>query len=216
MRYFTAHWELKLLSLLAATLLWGFVVGGEQSEMILTVPVEFRGIPPGLELTGERADSVDVQLRGLRVQLLRLRGEALRAQVPLTGARPGETTLRLLPDQVRVPSGVHVVRITPSRLRVVLEALESATVKVVPRLTGTPPAGFSLKEVRVSPAAVEVRGPRSEVRLLRQVETEPIPLAALRGPLRRSVPLASPGGSVRVVGDGIAQITLEIVERGSP
>ncbi len=214
-RFLTAHWELKLLSLLAAALLWGFVVGGEQAEIVLTAPLEFVGIPPGLELTGENPDSVDVQLRGLRVQLLRLRGEALRVQVPLAGARPGETTLRLLPDRVRVPAGVRVVRITPARLRVVLEALESATVKVMPRLTGSPPAGFVLKEVVVSPPVVEVRGPRSEVRSLRQVETEPIDLSALRGPLRRSVPLANPGGSVRVVGNGMAQVTLEIVAQGS-
>ncbi len=119
-RFLTAHWELKLLALLAAALLWGFVVGGEQAEIVLTVPLEFVGIPPGLELTGETPDSVGVQLRGLRVQLLRLRGEALRVQVPLANARPGETTLRLLRDDVRVPAGVQVVRITPALLRVVL------------------------------------------------------------------------------------------------
>lgn len=215
MKVLTAHWELKLLSLLAAALLWGFVVGGEKVEMVLTVPLEFQGIPAGLELTAERPDSVDVQLRGLRVQLARLRGEALRVQVRLDDARTGETIRRLLPEQVRVPPGVQVVRITPSRLRLELEAVESATVKVVPRLTGAPPAGFVLKDVTVSPPAVEVRGPRSEVRSLRQVETEPIDLSTLRGPVRRSVRLAGPGGSVRFVGDRAAEVRLEVVERGS-
>lgn len=215
MKYLTTHWELKLLSLLTAALLWGFVVGGEKSEVVLTVPVEFLGIPPGLELTAGHPDSVDVQLRGLRVQLMRLRGEALRVQVRLAGAGPGTTTYRLLPEHVRVPAGVHVVRITPSRLQVALEALESATVKVVPRLTGTLPAGFVLKEVTVSPPTVEVRGPRSEVRVVRQVETEPIDLSTLRGPVRRSVPLTAPGGSVRLVGVREAEVMLDLVERGS-
>jgi len=221
MRFLTAHWELKLLSLLAAVLLWGFVVGGEQSEMILAVPVEFRGIPPGLELTGERPDSVDVQLRGLRFQVLRLRGEALRAQVPLMGARPGEMTLQLLPEHVRVPAGVRVVRITPSRLRVVLEALESATVEVVPRLTGTPPAGFVLKEVQVSPPVVEVRGPRSEVRLLTHVETVPIDLSALRGPMLETALAAgalSAGAECYMVGilptPAIALLTRQLQAHG--
>lgn len=215
MKWLTTHWELKLLSLLGATLLWGFVVGGEKSEVVLPVPVEFSGVPAGLELTTGHPDSVDVQLRGLRVQLMRLRGDALRVQVPLSGARAGDTIHRLLPEHVRVPAGVEVVRITPSRLRVVLETVESATLKVVPRLTGTPPPRFVLREVRVTPPEVEVRGPRSEVRGLRQVETEPIDLSSLRGPVRRSVPLAGPGGSVRLVGGRTAEVTLEVVERES-
>ncbi len=215
MKCFTTHWELKLLSLVAAALLWGFVVGGERSEVVLTVPVEFQGIPGGLELAADRPDSVDVQLRGLRVQLARLRGEALRVQVHLEGAHAGETTSRLLPEYVQVPAGVRVVRITPSRLRVVLETMESATVKVVPRLTGAPPLGFVLKEVTVSPRAVQVRGPRSEVRILTQVETEPIDLSTLRGAVRRSVALVGPAGSVRLLGDRKVEVTLEVVERGS-
>ncbi|MBI4611932.1 MAG: YbbR-like domain-containing protein [Candidatus Rokubacteria bacterium] len=215
MKFLTAHWELKLLSLLGALVLWLFVVGGEKSEVVLPVPVEFSGIPTGLELTAGHRDSVDVQLRGLRVQLMRLRGEALRVQVPLAGAGPGDTTHRLLPEHVPVPAGVQVVRITPSRLRVVLETVESATLRVVPRLTGAPPAGFVLRDVRVTPIQVEVRGPRSEVRVLSQVETEPIDLSTLRGPVRRSVTLAGPGGSVRLVGDRTAEVTLEVVERGS-
>lgn len=121
MRFLVAHWELKLLALLAAVLLWGFVVGGAKSEMVLTVPVEFRGIPPGLELAGDPIDSVDVRFRGLRIQLARLRSDALRVQAPLAGARPGEAVVLLLPEHVLVPAGVQVVRITPSRLRVLLK-----------------------------------------------------------------------------------------------
>lgn len=216
MKSLTTHWELKLLSLLSAVLLWGFVVSGEKSEMVLAVPLEFLGIPSGLELAAERPDSVDVQLRGLRVQFMRLRGDALRVQVPLAGTHAGETTLRLLPEHVRVPTGVQVVRLTPPRLRVVLEAVEAATIKVVPRLTGAPPAGFVLKDVTVFPPTVEVRGPRSELRLVRQVETEPIDLSSLRGPRRVSVPLVGPGGSVRLVGDrAAAEVRLEVMKRSS-
>ena len=215
MKWLTRHWELRLLSLAAAILLWGFVVGGERGEMALTVPLEFQGIPSGLELASDYPESVSVQVRGLRVQLMRLLGESLRAQVPLASAQAGATSVRLLPEYVRVPASVQVVRLAPSRLRVTLESVESATVKVVPRLTGAPPEGFVLKEVTVSPEEVEVRGPQSELRHVRQVETDPIDLSSLRGPIRRSVPLAGPGGSVRVVGHTAAEVTLEVVERGS-
>ncbi len=215
MKFLTAHWQLKLLSFLVAILLWAFVVGGEKSEMQLTAPIEFQGIPRGLELGADSPESVNVQLRGLRAQLVRLRSEALRAQVPLAGARPGEAWIRVLPEHVQVPAGVQVVRLAPSRFRVVLETVESATVRVVPRLTGSPPIGFVLKGVRVSPPEVQVRGPESEVRRLRQVETESIDLSGLRGLLRRPVQLTAPGGAVRIVGERAAEVILDVAEQGS-
>lgn len=125
MKSLTAHWELKLLSLLAAVLLWGFVVSSERSGSTLT-----------------------------------------------------------------------------------------ATVKVVPRLTGSLPAGFVLKDVAVVPRSVDVRGPRSEVQHLTQVETEPIDLSRLQGSLSRVVPLRNPGRSVKLVGKREVQVTLEVARQG--
>ena len=213
MKFLTANWELKLVSLLAAMLLWGFVVGGEKADMVLPVPIEFLGIQPGLELTAESPDTVNVQVRGLRGQLNRLKGDSLRAQVLLAGIHPGETSVRILPEHVRAPGGIQVVRITPSRVRVMLDAVESATARVMPRLTGNPPPGFILKDVTVSPREVQVRGPQSEVRQVKQVETEPIDVSNLRGPVKRSVGLISPGGGVTLGNPGTVEVTVEVVER---
>jgi YbbR domain-containing protein len=211
----TANWELKLLSVLLAVLLWGFVVGGERADMVVPVPVEFLGVRPGLELTAESADTVNVHVRGLRAQLTRLKPESLRAKVLLDEARPGETSVRLLPEHVRVPAGVNVVRITPARVRIVLEAVETARVKVVPRLTGSPPPGFLVKEVSVSPSEVQVRGARSELQSLDQVETEALDVSGLRGPVTRSLSLTEPGGSVRLGSERSVEVKVEIVGRGS-
>ncbi|HEX9420149.1 MAG TPA: CdaR family protein, partial [Methylomirabilota bacterium] len=88
-------------------------------------------VPSGLALTGERPDSVDVQLHGLRASLARLSPDQIKARVSLSGASPGEITLRLLPEQVGVPSGITVVRINPSRIRVVLESTRSSRAEPV-------------------------------------------------------------------------------------
>jgi YbbR domain-containing protein len=119
-RFFTLNWQLKLLSLVVAIVLWAVVVNAEKSETVLAVPVEFRRIPEGLEVLRGRPDTVDVYVRGLRLALSRLSGENLRAVVDLSGARAGESALRLLPEHVRAPFGVQVLRVTPSRLMVVL------------------------------------------------------------------------------------------------
>ena len=122
MSVMTRHWELKLLALGFSIALWLFVMTSEKSDLVLSASVEFDGVPPGLVLTSERPDSVEVQVHGLRGTLARLSPDQIKARVSLSGVGPGETTLRLLPEQVAVPAGVTVLRVTPSRIRVMLMA----------------------------------------------------------------------------------------------
>ncbi|MBI4587284.1 MAG: YbbR-like domain-containing protein [Candidatus Rokubacteria bacterium] len=211
-RWITAHWELKLLSLLTAGGLWFLVVSGEKAEVGLSVPMEFHSMPAGLELGGERPETVDVQVQGLRSTLARISGEELRAEVSLAGARAGESTLRLLPDTIRTPKGIKVVRVSPSRIRVVLEPSETQVIRVVPRLTGHPPAGYRVSQVRVNPAEVAVRGPRSEVGRWRQVETDPIDLSGLRGTIKRQASLGPLTNSVRLADEKGVEVTIEVTE----
>ena len=65
----TRHWELKLLALVVSMVLWVFVMTSEKADVVVAAPIELDGIPAGLEVKGERPDSVDVQLHGLRVAL---------------------------------------------------------------------------------------------------------------------------------------------------
>jgi YbbR domain-containing protein len=208
--WLTGQWELKLLSLGAAGVLWFLVVSGEKAQVSLAVPLEFYSIPAGLELAGERPESVDVEVQGLRSALTRISAEDLRASVSLTGFRPGESTLRLLPENIRAPRGVTVVRVSPGRLRVTLEPSEVATVRVAPRLTGQPPAGYRVSRVVVNPAEVEIRGPRSEVLRWKQVETDPIDLSGLKGTIARRASLGGLTNSVRLAREGGVEVTVEV------
>ena len=122
MSFASQHWELKLLALGFSVALWFFVMTSEKSDLVFSVPIEFDRVPPGLALTDERPDSVDVQLHGLRGTLARLSPEQVKAHVSLSGVGPGEVMLRLSPDQVVVPPGVTVLRVNPSRIRLVLAA----------------------------------------------------------------------------------------------
>jgi YbbR-like protein len=115
------HWELKLAALVLSFALWVFVMTSEKAEVVMAAPVELDAIPQGLEVVGDRPDSVDVQLHGLRAVLARVGPEQVRAHVSLAGARPGEVVVRLVPDQISAPTGVTVLRVSPSRVRVMLE-----------------------------------------------------------------------------------------------
>jgi hypothetical protein len=121
----TRHWELKLLALAVSMVLWAFVMTSEKSDLIIAAPLELDGIPAGLEVKGDRLDSVEVQLHGLRGALLRLGNDRVKARLDLTGSSAGEVTLRVLPEQIMVPPGITVVRVSPSRVRLVLGSVRS-------------------------------------------------------------------------------------------
>jgi hypothetical protein len=116
----TQHWELKLLALGVSMVLWAFVVSSEKADLLMSAPLELDNIPAGLEVKGDRPDSVDVQLHGLRASLARLGTDRVKARLNLAGTTAGEVTVRVLPEQITVPPGVTVVRVNPSRVRLVL------------------------------------------------------------------------------------------------
>lgn len=126
MTWLYRNWELKVAALALAASLWVFVTTSEKGEIVLSAPVELDALPPGLQVAGERPESVDVQLHGLRAVLGRLGPEHVRARVSLAGVRPGEVVLRLLPEQIVVPAGVTVLRVSPSRVRLVIEPARSS------------------------------------------------------------------------------------------
>ncbi len=129
----THHWELKLLALGFSVLLWLFVMTSEKSDLIVSAPIQFEGLPPGLALTAESPYSVDVQLHALRGSISRLAPDQIRARINLSAAAPGEVALPVLPEQVTVPAGITVVRVNPPRIHVVLEAVPSPRSEVPSR-----------------------------------------------------------------------------------
>jgi hypothetical protein len=121
----TRHWELKLLALGVSMVLWVFVMTSEKADLIMAAPLELDNIPAGLEVRGDRPDSVDVQLHGLRGALTRLGTDRVKARLNLAGAKAGEVSVRVLPEHITVPPGITVVRVNPARVRLVLGSVRS-------------------------------------------------------------------------------------------
>ena len=118
--YLTRHWELKLLAVAFSAGLWVFVMTSEKTNVVVSLPLDLDSVPPGLVVTGDRLDSVEVQFHGLRAALARAPLESLRVRVSLAGARAGDLVVNLGPEQVVVPPGVRVLRVTPPVVRIAL------------------------------------------------------------------------------------------------
>ena len=202
---------LKLISLALAVLLW-FVIGEKTSERGLSVPVELQNVPRELELVGEPTNVVDVRLRAAPSVIQRLTTGDVSARIDLSGVREGEHIVHLTADDIRVPFGVRVVKITPSIITMGFERTSTKTVPIRPRLLGRPAPGYEVAEVAAEPAEVRVSGPRTRVQETESAYTEPVSLDGASSTVVDTVNLGLDDPVLRIQGSPRVRVTARIRE----
>jgi YbbR domain-containing protein len=205
------HLGLKLMAVALAALLWLIVAGDHLVESSLRVPLEFRNIPPDLELVGDPPTEVDVRLRGSSALLGRLEPRDIVAVLDLASARPGSRMFHLRSDEVRAPYGVEVAQVIPGTLAVDVEKSGHRTVPVVPALDGEPAPGFVIGRVTSEPATVEVAGPESRLKQLTSATTEPVQVTGSHARVHDIVTVGITDSAVRLVQPQNAAITVEVL-----
>ncbi len=186
-RLATDQLGLKLISLLLGVSLWFAAAREQGAEFAFSIPIELREVPEGLEVVEESVQHVDVRVRGSAEILRRLTPQALTVGIDLTDAEPGEHVAYLSPEEVRAPFGVRVMRVTPTSVTLALDRTQQRIVQVLPRVLGSPAAGFELFNIELTPSQITVVGPASRVGELEQVTTEPVSAEGLREAYSRTV-----------------------------
>src|SRR5437667_3590402 len=169
----THNWYLKLISVVLATMLWMLVATETSSEIGMEVPLEYRNIPPQLEITGDTTNMVQVRLRGSSNVIRDITSKDVSTTIDLSKMRPGEKIVPLSPQNVQAPFGAEVIRVNPSSVRFSLQRTIVKTVPIVPKIVGQPADGYEVGRVSVSPGTVEVEGPESRVNNLASIATVP-------------------------------------------
>jgi YbbR domain-containing protein len=203
---------LKLFSVVMGFSLWYIVAGGEGTEMVVPVALEFRNVPEGMEVLEESVQQVDIRLRGSSEILRRVPPQDIQARVDLSGAQLGEQSFFLNPENVAVPFGVRVLRVTPSTVNLKLDRTERHNVQVLPRVVGSPPADFELANIYLNPVEIEVIGPASRLEGLEQVTTEPVSVEGLRESYTQTVQVMLEDPYVRPTSARGVEVTLEVRE----
>lgn len=205
----TRNWELKVVSLVAACAIWGWVVTGDRSQVVVPAAVEYVGLAGDLILVGDPVESVDLHVLVPRWAESQLTRSTRRVQADLSGLREGEDVVHLTEQSVQGPSGITVTRITPARLRVSLAGAAENTVRVVAQLRGAPAAGHVVSRVVVEPSRIPVKGPRSTIARQGTIETVPIDVSGIRDTLSQTVGLMLPE-FVYPTRERSVQVTVEV------
>lgn len=194
-----------------ATLLWLTVAGDHLVERSMRVPLEFRNIPPALEIVGDPPTSVDVRLRGSSALLARIEPREIVAVLDLGSARPGSRMFHLRNDEVRAPYGVEVAQVVPGTIALAMEKSATRTIPVLPAVDGQPAPGFVMGKAAADPPTVDVSGPESHLRRLKGATTEPVNVTGAQSRVTDVVTVGIADPAVRLARAQNATVTVEIL-----
>ena len=180
--FFTKNIWLKAASLVLAIAMWFFVMLSGRSEITLDIPVSFTDLPPAF-VAVDYPKSVSVSIEGQERIIRNLRQNEIQAVIDISGIKTGKSFFTLSKDNIKLPKTLIVTGIDPETVSLKIEPQLKKTVKVKPAVIGLPEKGFKILEVKVEPAKLELEGPRSMVRKIYTVKTEPIDINGINDDL---------------------------------
>ena len=191
---------LKLVSLLAAILL-AYSVQSDRNTSVLSfnVPIEIKNPPDDKVLLKPVKRMAQVTVRGPSF----LVGPLVSAPPPLRVVLPDDVgekvQISLKSSDLSVPSMVDVIGVEPSDVELVFEPVERKEFRVeVPRV-GQLRKDLTLTKVEVEPKVAMVKGPRSELKQLRFIESDPIDLEDVSESQSVTLALRNPGNQSSLI-----------------
>jgi YbbR domain-containing protein len=179
--------SLKLISI-ALALLFFFMVRAEKPFLAQgTVSVAYHP-PSGMLVQDTLPSTVRVAVQGGASRMQRFRFEDL-AEVHIDLNQEQEGYYKFTEDLFHLPRGLKVTAIRPAGVQIRYEVLSSRTVPVSSTVQGQVASGYQILQHKVSPALVEVRGPKEVVLAIKEVSTKPVSVEGAESTLVQRVDL---------------------------
>jgi YbbR domain-containing protein len=183
---------LKFLALVLAVTVFLLVNTDTEREIRVRAFLEYK-YPADKVLVSDRLDEVTLTIKGPWRRLRDFNERELdRITLDLSAAPTGEVPIPH--ELVALPPGLSVGRIDPPAIRVAFDKRVEKTVEVTPVTVGRPAHGYIVKEQKVVPATVRVRGGERLLAALTSIRTHEISVQGQTEPFEAPIDLAPPSG----------------------
>ncbi len=181
---------LKIFSLVSAATLWFYVLNSEPLEIERKVGLVL--LPPrGLAVNTEVPKTISVKLKGSRAFVKDLFFEGERIFVDLKNFPYQQKAFAVTFDKsmIPVPFGVEVLEVNPTQVMLSLDREIKKWVPVRSKLVGELPKDLKLVKREIEPQEFMIKGPRSVLKKIGQLQTAPVDLSILEGEGVLKIPL---------------------------
>jgi YbbR domain-containing protein len=208
------NYPLKLLAFALALALFSIVHSDQDAQR--SVMVDVVALLPARNsnqvLVSPLPAQVKVTLRGSRSRIAALQHDDF-APVQLDLREPGRASYHIETSAIDVTGPVQVVGVEPAYVPLSWRPRAERVVPTAAKLRGQAETGFIVKRpVVVAPSSVRVSGPKDELDLLRDVETEEVAVDHMsEGAYERRVRLEPPAGHVAFIDPDLVSVRVEVV-----
>ena len=178
------NWRYLLVAFLLALGLWYTLNAREQIERVVEVRLDYKGLPPGLIVTGGQLNKVSVRLRGPQELLRSMTNREISYTMDLSGVTPGKNVIPLTTGENKPPElrAYEVLEVTPSRMILEVDKIMETNLPVKVALRASPAASsVRLKDLVVDPPQVTVRGPASVIASMKEIQAEILWISRRKG-----------------------------------
>ena len=191
--------------------MWFGFSRGRESLTTLDVPIEYMNRDQKMEILETSVNSVSLHLSGSGALIKTLRPEAIKVRLDLSKAVAGSNTFSISTENITVPPGIVLKKVTPAVVDVTLDVLVIKELPIQADWTGSLPADLIMTNATVTPAKTKLVGERRILKDLETIYTEKVPLDGLRQTGSMTINLALNPASLKVGPDAIDKVTLAFI-----
>ncbi|PID71445.1 MAG: hypothetical protein CSB34_07345 [Desulfobulbus propionicus] len=207
------NWMLKLLSLIIGASLWYFVVGEDQIDITINVPIEVHNLPANLVIANQYKKEIEVSIRGSRRIIQEIRQQNISRPVDLDDVEAGAIVIANDHNSIPFPQGITVQRLQPTTFTLLIDQLEQKEFTINPVLDGEPKDGYVLKSITMDPEHLTVTGPKSLLEKQPALKTVVIGLDGLMASTKLQIQLDLSNELQHLIGETVVTATLEVDEQ---
>ncbi len=203
---------LKGLSLFLGVLLWYFVVGEDQIDINIQVPLEVVNLPAELVISNEYKKDIEVSVRGARSLVQELRDRHITRPVDLSLAKPGTFVVKNDSESIPFPNGITVLRVQPTNIVLLLDKLIQKRFSIDAVTDGEPMKGYELKSLVLEPDSLVIAGPKAVLNSELALRTFPINLEGINKSVMRQIHLNLQPDFIDLIGETVVTARITIGE----
>jgi uncharacterized protein (TIGR00159 family) len=123
--FFIKNWKTKLAAFALVSTCWMVLAGHQEEKVLFNASIRYTNPPMELLVSKDSTREVDLTLSGRQDQIKSIHRQDVRVNVDLGNLTPGRHHISLSGQNVYLPSGIKVDRITPQGIEVILTRVQS-------------------------------------------------------------------------------------------
>jgi len=180
------------------TAIWFSFSKGLDSMITLEIPVEYTKRNPEMEIVDTSIDAVSLHLAGSGTLIKSIRPEQVQVRLDLEKAVVGENIFSITQDNITLPPGIFLKKVTPPVVEVTLDKTIKKKLPVQVDWVGRLPENFILSDITIDPGTIEVVGGKRILQNISTIYTEKIQLDNIKASGLTTVSLALNPASLKI------------------